>query len=410
MNNNQITNILTILLIIMSVILFLLLMVAIFMKLKDIQKKQKLKETLKGDNDSIEDKSTVEQNYDKQSIFNFMKFDKVEDNMIIQNRGMRYLMVVGCQGVNYDLMSRNEKIAVEQGFIQFLNTLRNPIQIYIQTRTINLGKSISTYQSRVKEYEDKLNRMRMEYKRMVESGRYTKEELNKYLFEVTKQTNLYEYGKDIIKNTEQMSLNRRVLSKKYYIVVPYHSSDLGNDNLDKEEIQNMSFSELYTMAQSIVRTLAVCGIKGKILNSDELTELLYVAYNRDEEETYSLEKAKRAGFEELYSTGKDILDKKMEALDEKIEKEAIALANLKVAEAKSDKERKVEEKEDNLDTLISELAKSIVANNKQYIGEDIADSAVKKIEEEEKTTKKKKGGEKDDEEKPKTKSRARKTK
>ena len=54
-------------------------------------------------------------------------------------------MAIECQGVNYDLMSQIEKVSVEEGFQQFLNTLRHPIQIYIQTRTVNLENSISTY-------------------------------------------------------------------------------------------------------------------------------------------------------------------------------------------------------------------------------------------------------------------------
>ena len=40
---------------------------------------------------------------------------------------------------------------VEQGFLQFLNTLRYPIQLYIQTRTVNLESSINTYKQRVNE-------------------------------------------------------------------------------------------------------------------------------------------------------------------------------------------------------------------------------------------------------------------
>lgn len=49
----------------------------------------------------------------KQSIFNFMEFETVRDNMIIQKKGTRYLMVVECQGINYDLMSGIEKTSVE---------------------------------------------------------------------------------------------------------------------------------------------------------------------------------------------------------------------------------------------------------------------------------------------------------
>ncbi len=80
-----------------------------------------------------------------------MEFDTVEDNMISTKNGGKYvIMVVECQGINYDLMSEVEKNAVEEGFIQFLNTLRHPIQIYTQTRTINLESSIQTYRDKVK--------------------------------------------------------------------------------------------------------------------------------------------------------------------------------------------------------------------------------------------------------------------
>ena len=73
--------------------------------------------------------------YTPESIMDFMDFDRIEDNMIIQKKG-KFLMIVECQGINYDLMSEMEKVSVEQGFISFLNTLRYPIQLYIQTRTI----------------------------------------------------------------------------------------------------------------------------------------------------------------------------------------------------------------------------------------------------------------------------------
>ena len=59
------------------------------------------------------------------------------------------VMVVQCQGINYDLMSSIEKVGVEQGFIQFLNTLTRPIQIYIQSRKVNLEESIENYKKRV---------------------------------------------------------------------------------------------------------------------------------------------------------------------------------------------------------------------------------------------------------------------
>ena len=241
------------------------------------------------------------------SVLDFMEFDTVVDNMISQKNGNRYIMVVECQGINYDLMSEVEKNAVEEGFLQFLNSLRYPVQIYTQTRTVNLDSSIQTYKEKVREIETNLEKLDMQYKQMQRAGTYTKEQLDKAYYEYTKQRNLYEYGKDIVYSTEKMSLNKNVLNKKYYVVIPYYIEELGENSFDKEEQRNMAFSELYTRAQSTVRTLSVCGINAKVMNSNELVELLYVAYNRDEAEVYGLDKALKAGYDELYSTAPDVV-------------------------------------------------------------------------------------------------------
>lgn len=319
--------------------------------------------------------------YTTESVFDFMEFDKIEDNMICTKNGAKYVMVVECQGVNYDLMSEIEKNAVEEGFIQFLNTLRHPIQIYTQTRTINLESSVQTYRTKVDEIEQELQKQQKKYEQMVTSGRYTQEQLNAELYELTKATNLYEYGKDIIYTTERMSLNKNVLNQKYYIIIPYYPDELGENNFDKQEIRNLAFSELYTRAQSIIRTLSVCGVNGKVLDSNALVDLLYVAYNRDDAEIYGIDKAMKAGYTELYSTAPDVLDKKMNALDDQIEKEAFEKANQKVIEAKSEKQKAIEEKENNLEDLIDQVAKMIIEQNKTIVGEDVAEVAIEKVNE-----------------------------
>lgn len=377
----------TITIVLVAILGIMLMLLAVLAILYFKSKNKKQDDSING----VSDKSgKANKNYSVESVFDFMEFDTVEDNMICMKDGTKYIMAVECQGINYDLMSEVEKNAVEEGFIQFLNTLRHPIQIYTQTRTINLENSIQTYKSKVKEIEDDLEKEKKKYDKMVSSGKYSQEELNAAFYELTKATNLYEYAKDIIYTTERMSLNRNVLNQKYYIIIPYYPEELGDNNFDKEEIKNLAFSELYTRAQSIVRTLSVCGVNGKVLDSNQLVDLLYVAYNRDDAEVYGIDKAIDAGYNELYSTAPDVLDKKMKALDNKIEQEAFKKANQKVSEAKSEKQKALEEKEDNLDDLIDELAALIIDQNKQIVGEDIADNAIEKIEQE-KTTRRKRG-------------------
>lgn len=318
----------------------------------------------------------------RQSIFNFMEFDNIEDNMIVQRNESRYLMVIGCQGVNYDLMSEMEKNSVEESFVQFLNTLRYPIQMYIQTRAVNLESSLRGYKEKLKEVEDKYNNLEIRYNQMLDSGDYTDEQLQKAYFELTRQANLKEYGNSVIQDTERMSLNRNILNKTYYIVVSYYAAEAGNDKLDKEEIKNIAFSELYTRCQSIISSISPCGVRGKILRTNELVELLYMAYNRDEAETFGLDKALKAGFNELYSTAPDVYEKKMKELDKLIEQRAMDKAVQKVNEARTQIQQQVAEKEENIDSIIDEMAKLILEENEPYIGEDVKDLAIENIEKE----------------------------
>lgn len=384
MGSDAISNILVSVLGIMIFILAVLIAIFIVLKLREKTNSKKTEENFiiggnktKNTNKTQEKTKTVDNSYSKQSIFNFMEFEKIEDNMIIQKKGKRFLMVVECQGINYDLMSNIEKVSVEEGFQQFLNTLRHPIQIYIQTRTINLESSIVTYKTKVKEIEDKYRKMTDQYNRARESGIYPKKDLQKAEFELTKQRNLLEYGKDLVANTENMSLNRNILNKKYFIVIPYYAED--TEKYDYEEIKNIAFSELYTKAQSIIRTLASCSVSGKILSSKELVELLYVAYNRDESEVFGMDKALDARYDELYSTAADVYEKKLKALDEKIRNQAIELANNTVEQVKSHTQEMAEEKEGDLETLVKKMAEVILSENKDYVGADIAEKAINKI-------------------------------
>ena len=135
-NSSQIlTIILYIMLIIMFVLLFVLAFIYINMKVK--KKQQEEEEKIKSGEQQPQVEKGKTKTFTVASVFDFMEFDKVEDNMIVQKNGNRYVMVIECQGINYDLMSQAEKVSVEEGFIQFLNTLSYPLQIYTQTRKIN---------------------------------------------------------------------------------------------------------------------------------------------------------------------------------------------------------------------------------------------------------------------------------
>lgn len=384
MDANTLSGLLSIILGVFIFILIILVVILVVLKFRDMSKKGEMKKNNdaignNNENKKEKNKATEYVQYNKQSIYDFMEFEKIEDNMIVEKNGRRYLMVVECQGINYDLMSKIEKIGVEEGFQQFLNTLRHPIQIYIQTRTVNLEGSLSKYKAKVKEIEDKYNKMLYQYNQMKASDTYSKNELDEYWFELTKQKNLLEYGRDIVNNTEKMSLNKNILNKKYFIIIPYFLEE-NAEKYDRDEIRNIAFSELYTNAQAIIRTLSSCSVMGKILSSKELVDLLYVAYNRDDSEILGTDKAMMAGYEELYSTSEDVYEKKIKELDKIINDRAIDLANETIQKVKSRPQQIAEEKEENLDELIRKMAALVIQENQSYVGTEIAEEAIKEIE------------------------------
>ena len=308
--------------------------------------------------DDEDKEKKADQNYGKftgnltrESIFEFMEFDEIVDNMIVRKNGTQYIMILQCNGVNYDLMSEDEKISVEEGFVQFLNTLRFPIQLYIQSRTLNLRDIIDEYKSRVDNLTIEIDKLDAKIAQAQMAGnRALKEKLE---FEKRRKINILEYGIDITDYVDKLSSNRNVLQQRTYVVVSYYSAEIGGglDRYSKEEIYNMCFAELYTRCQNIASALATSQISSTILDSEELAELLYVAYNRDEAEVLQLAKALDSQYDALYSSGKDVLTKKQEKLDQEINIAAIDMATDSLL--KADSQKQIEE----LDLAISKEEK-----------------------------------------------------
>ena len=379
-------------LILIVVVILILLEILGYMYVKEKIKKKSEDEELNNVPNEIDEKNA------QKSIFKFMEFDNVEDNMIVQDNGKRYLMIIQCKGVNYDLLSNVEKTSIEQGFLGFLNALKFEVQLYIQTRKVNLSQSTARYKESLKRIEMDMREEEARYQDMQRSGNYTREEMLKEIKEVTKKRNLYDYGKDIIDNTEQMSADSDLTTKEYYIVVPYYTDEItATGDFNKREISSMAFSELYTRAQSLVSALTECDVRGHIMTSYELIELLFIAYNREQHDIYDFDEyMEQSGFNSFYSVSEDVLEKRMKALDEEIIKKANDKAmnafNF-VTSKRREIKKQIEEREKNMQEYVDATAIDILESEKNTIGKYSAEEAKKevlKMTEEEKKKKKKK--------------------
>lgn len=259
----------------------------------------------------------------KEDVFKFMEFDRIMDNMIVQNNGQRYTMAIKCKGINYDLMSEVEQMSVEQGFITFLNTLKYPIQLYVQAQNVDLKSVVSGYKNNIASLQEEFNKYNKLFEEKSSLFDVDRKELQNIVEERTKIQNVYEYANDIISYVEKMSVNKNLLQRNFYVLVSYSKGDIvAADKFSKEEINEMCYNELLTRCNSIISALASSSVSGTVLNSNELADLLYTAYNRDDKTLINVREALESGFYRLYSTAVDAFEKKNQMLNEAIETEA----------------------------------------------------------------------------------------
>lgn len=260
----------------------------------------------------------------RKDMFNFIEFDKIVDDMILQEKESKYTMVIQCKGINYDLMSEIEQLSVEEGFITFLNTLKSPIQLYVQARAINLKTSLDMYKSKVDDINQKFIDSTDRLKKLSSDINTKDSELREASLEREKFANISEYAQDITRYVEKLSLNKHMLQRKFYIVISYYKSEVNSTaQFTDNEIHDICYRELYTRAQSIIGALQACSVSSSVLSSNDLAELLYISYNRDDEKLLDIKTALDSGFYRMYSTTKDVQEKKREAMEKQIQEESM---------------------------------------------------------------------------------------
>lgn len=364
---------------IIGILSLLVVFIVIRMRLKEKQRIEENSSKIIGEKNNNQIKRTnliTRDGKEIDSIYKFMEFDSITDNMIIRKNREQFIMVIECKGINYDLLSNDEKSAVELGFISFLNTIRTPIQLYVQTRKLDMRNLLSSYSKRTDAMLEEVRKIDAQIQLARQNGN---EELTKrLLFDRKRKMNIVEYSESIEEYTNKINDSQYMLQQKTYIIVSYYANEIGDTKKYSDlELNDLVFSELFTRTQTIVNALTSSEITGKVLNSEELAELLYVAYNRESSDTYTLKNALDAQYDRLYSTAKDVLETRKQELKKQIEKEAIKLATNSITKADEQlrEERKIKA------TEIRKKAENIMADYKEDLSKELYDKTIKEIRE-----------------------------
>lgn len=194
------------------------------------------------------------------STQNFVPVRDIKDGIVTLKNGQLNLVLLA-SSINFALKSTDEQTAILRQFQAFLNTIDFSLQVYIQSRRLD----ISPYLEQLEGREDKQDNDLM------------KIQLREYI----------DFVKTFVSEVD-------VMTKNFFVVIPYNpiSVDLksnfssflgGKSNVThKEERFNEYRIQLEQRATVVEQGLNRIGVRTIKLQNDELVELFYHIFNPGE--------------------------------------------------------------------------------------------------------------------------------
>ena len=299
--------------------------------------KIKSKLNIKGES---KNKASNKQNKDKKSKANknkkekinisdtqsFLDFDEIktigtENPVGLIVRGNEYIGVVEVSGINFNLLSIAERNILEDSFSKLLNGIDYPIQIYIQSKKIDIEQYIKKYEAHLEELKKEIEKTQNKIQFYYENNEKL-EEIPRLQDKLNRLVTQFQYGININNFIIETCREKYMLDKKYYIVITHkHNSSSFNEKLSKEEELADAFFNIANKANSLIIALQRAKMNGKLLSGVELAEMLYIAYNKADSEILSLRKALRSGFSHYWTTAQPVDLKLMKNRLKELEKE-----------------------------------------------------------------------------------------
>lgn len=183
------------------------------------------------------------------SASDFTQIREIRDNIVILNDGgMRVLL--SSSSINLSLKGEDEQMSIITGFQNFLNSLDFNIQIFMQSKRLDIRNYINLLKSREQDVKEDLLKIQI---------------------------------KEYIKFIQKFIDEQNIMTKSFYIVVPYNIPSV-TDSVSK--ISDSEFlksqNQLMQRVSIVISGLIPLGLKVNILNTEELIPLFYKLYNPGE--------------------------------------------------------------------------------------------------------------------------------
>jgi hypothetical protein len=165
-----------------------------------------------------------------------IQIDGVKDGILHLPKG-KYRLVLETSSINFELKSEEEQDAIVDTYQTFLNSLNIEFQILVRTRELDMDKYLSGFEARTEKEADDIYR---------------------------KQSKSY------IRFVNKLITNNKILTRKFYIIVPF-SSSTKDDSLVEEQLKQQ--------ADIIAKGLGRLGMQVRKLDSLEVLDLFYSFYS-----------------------------------------------------------------------------------------------------------------------------------
>lgn len=178
-----------------------------------------------------------------------IQIKKVVDNILVLPNN-EYRLILETSSINFELKSEDEQDVIIDSFQNFLNALPCQIQILVRVREIDIDK----YAEDVARSKDK--EKEAVYKKQIES-----------------------YSAFV----KKLVSGNSILSRRFYIILPYH-------NPDKHEDWKLIKEHLNLNRDIVIKGLERMQMKAKTLSSLEIINLFYSFYNPESVKTQAVTK------------------------------------------------------------------------------------------------------------------------
>lgn len=203
----------------------------------------------------------------KRASQDFVPVNEVRDGVVmLKDGGMRSVLMAS--SINFALKSEDEQTAFILQFQNFLNSLDFPVQVFIQSRSLDIRPYTDTLEKALKEQLDDLMRIQIrEYIQFVKSFTEAANIMSKNFFIVVP------YDPAVFKS----SSSGGILS-----ALPFGKSKKATPTEDGTFEENLSQLEqrIGVVQQGLMRS----GVRTVQLGSEETIELLYQLFNPGEQD------------------------------------------------------------------------------------------------------------------------------